>query len=121
MEEVLSMVPMGTVLLLADRRQNHTHKTLRAAGYNVMMSFTPDHAVACCVNNKVNAVVLDQEHFVVTNDWSVAQSLKMIRHGICVILMIRGKIVSKDLPPGVDAMIPEGDTQVLLKILKQLV
>jgi DNA-binding NtrC family response regulator len=120
MEEVLSMGPTATLLLLADRRQSHTHKTLRSAGYHVILSFTPDHAVAFCVNNKVDAVVLDQGHFVVTEGWSVAQSIKMIRHRICVILMIHGKIVSKELPVGVDAMIPEGDTQTLLKTIKQL-
>ena len=85
-----------------------------------MTSFTPDHAVALCVNNPVGAVVLDQAHFVVTDNWSVAQSLKMIKARICVLLMVRGKIVGKDLPPGVDAVIPEGDTNRLLKTLQEL-
>ena len=85
-----------------------------------MTSFTPDHAVALCVNNPVNAVVLDQEHFVVTDNWSVAQSLKMIKARMCVLLMVRGKIVGKDLPAGVDAVISQGDTQHLLETLQEL-
>lgn len=84
------------------------------------MTFTPDHAVAICVNNTVDAVVLDQEHFVQTEGWSVAQSLKMIRRTICVILVVRGKIVGNNLPTGVDAVVPESDPQALLVSLKNL-
>jgi len=114
------MIPPGTVLLLADRRRSDTDKALRAAGYQVMRSFTPDHAVAACVGNHVDAVVLDQEHFVVTQNWSVAQSLKMIKPRICVLLMVRGKIVRKKLPAGVDAIIAEGDIRALITKLKEM-
>lgn len=109
-----------TVLLLADRRQSHTQQSLRAAGYHIMLSFTPDHTVALCVNHDVDAVVLDQEHFVVTEDWSVAQSVKMIKPRICVFLMVRGKIVGEELPSGIDAIISEGNTQALVARLQQL-
>lgn len=112
--------PPATVLVVADRRQSLTSRTLRAAGYRLMTSFTADHAVALCVNNNVSAVVLDQEHFVVTDNWSVAQSLKMIKARICVILMVRGKIVGRDLPPGVDAVIAEGDTKRLIRKLEEM-
>ena len=61
------------------------------------------HAVAICVNNPVEAVILDQEHFIQTEGWSVAQSLKLIRRSLCVVLVVRGKIVGSDLPSGVDA------------------
>lgn len=108
-------------MLLADRRQSETSRVLKGAGFRLMTTFTPDHAVAICVNNNnVNAVVLDQEHFVVTENWSVAQSLKMIKSDICVILVVRGKIVGGDLPAGIDAIVPEKDGQVLLKILKKM-
>jgi len=110
----------GTVLLLADRRQSHTGKALKAAGYSLMMTFTPDHAVALCVNNDVDAVVLDQGHFVVTEDWSVAQSLKMIKARICVVLVVRGKIIADERPPGIDAIVQDGDSELLLRTLKEL-
>lgn len=109
-----------TVLVVADRRQSQTSRALRAAGFRLMTSFTADHAVALCVNNDVCAVVLDQQHFVVTDNWSVAQSLKMIKARICVILIVRGKIVGSDLPPGVDAVIPEGDTKGLIRKLEEI-
>lgn len=109
-----------TVLLLADRRKSQTQQALRTGGYHIMLSFTPDHTVALCVNRSVDAVVLDQEHFVVTEDWSVAQSIKMIKPRICVLLMVRGKIVADKMPSGIDAIIPEGDTPALLTKLKRL-
>lgn len=110
----------ATILLLADRRTSLTAKALKGSGYRLMMTFTPDHAVAICVNNAVDAVILDQEHFIQTEGWSVAQSLKMIRRTICVVLVVRGKIVGNDLPTGVDAMVPESDPQALLVSLKNL-
>ena len=110
----------GTVLLLADRRQSQTSRVLKGAGFRLMTTFTPDHAVAICVNNTVHAVVLDQEHFVVTENWSVAQSLKMIKPDICVILVVRGKIVAGDLPEGIDAIVPEKDGAGLIKVLKKI-
>lgn len=114
------MIHPRTVVLLADRRRSHTDKALRAAGYHLVLSFTPDHAVAYCVSNNVDAVVLDQEHFIVTENWSVAQSLKMIKPRICVLLMVRGEIVGDELPAGVDATIAVGDTPALLSRLKQM-
>lgn len=84
-----------------------------------MMTFTPDHAVAICVNNAVDAVILDQEHFVQTEGWSVAQSIKMIR-SICVILVVHGKIVGKVNPQGVDAVVQESDPQALLVSLRNM-
>ena len=108
------------VLLLADRRQSHTATLLKSSGYRLMMAFTPDHAVALCVNNDVNAVVLDQEHFVFTDNWSVAQSIKLIKPRIWVVLIVRGKVVSKQLPAGIDAVVIDGDRESLLKTLKEI-
>ncbi len=113
------MKPAATVLLLADRRHSQTAKALRNSGYRLMTTFTPDHAVAICVNNHVDAVVLDQEHFIVTEGWSVAQSLKMIRRSMSVILVVRGKIVRGWLPDGVDAVVPDGDADATIKAVKK--
>ena len=114
------MKVLGTVLLLADRRQSQTGKALRAAGYSLITSFSSDHAVALCLNNDINVVILDSEHFVVTENWSVAQSLKMIKARICVVLLAQGKISRDHMPPGIDAMVTDGDTGLLLKTLKRL-
>jgi len=85
-----------------------------------MTTFTPDHAVAICVNNRVDAVVLDQSHFIETEGWSVAQSIKLIRHTICIILVVRGKLLAKHLPQGVDAMVDDHDQEGLIEQLEHL-
>ena len=110
----------ATILLLADRRHSQAARVLKGAGYRLMTTFTPDHAVAICVNNPVDAVILDQEHFVQTEGWSVAQSLKMIRNSLCVVLVVRGKIVGHDLPAGVDLVVADHDPQSLVDSLKNL-
>ena len=109
-----------TIVLLADRRHSQTAKALKGLGFRVMTTFTPDHAVAICVNNPVDAVILDQEHFILTEGWSVAQSLKLIRNSLCVLLIVRGKIVGSDLPAGVDAVVPDHDVMSLTATLKHL-
>lgn len=110
-----------TILLLVDRRQSRTARMLKSAGYNIITTFTPDHAVAMCVNNKIEAVVLDQQHFIETEGWSVAKSLKMIRANICVVLVVRGRLVTHDLPDGVDALISEHDDRTLIETIGRMV
>lgn len=112
--------PQITIVLLADRRNSQTAKALKGLGYRLMTTFTPDHAVAICINNQVDAVILDQEHFIQTEGWSVAQSLKLIRNSLCVILVVRGKIVGSDLPTGVDAVVPDHDAMALTAALKHM-
>jgi DNA-binding response OmpR family regulator len=114
------MRPNKTVLLLADRRMSPTVRALKSAGYRVLLSFTPDHAVAAVVNNDVDVVVLDQLHFVVTDNWSVAQSLKMVKANVCILLVVRGEIVRRTMPRGLDAIVPEGDSEALVNALRDL-
>ena len=109
-----------TIVLLADRRHSQTARALKSSGYHLVTTFTPDHAVAFCVNNRVDVVILDQEHFIQTEGWSVAKSLKMIRANLCVVLVVRGKIVGSEPPDGVDAVVPDHDAQALLASLKHL-
>ena len=96
-------------------------KSLKDAGYSLMTTYTPDHAVAICVsNNRMDAVVLDQAHFVETDGWSVAQSLKMVCRNLLVILIVRGTLLGGPLPQGVDTVVHERDSDGLLKALKQV-
>jgi hypothetical protein len=127
MQSLLAMAntstnPKPTILLLADRRKSRTARRLKNTGYHLVTTFTPDHAVAICVNNsKVSAVVLDQEHFIETEGWSVAKSLKMIRRNLCVVLVVRGRLVAQDLPEGVDAVVTDHNDSGLLEALRNLV
>jgi DNA-binding response OmpR family regulator len=112
--------PKRTVLLLVDRRQSRTARVLSDCGFHVITTYTPDHAVAICVNNRVDVVILDQQHFVETEGWSVAKSIKMVRTSICVILVVRGKVVTEDMPEGVDGLMTERDHQGLLAMIGKM-
>src|SRR6202035_175950 len=109
-----------TIVLLADRRHSQTAKALKGLGYPLVTTFTPDHAVAICVNNPVDMVILDQEHFIQTEGWSVAKSVKMIRQKICVVLVVRGKMIGNQPPDGVDAVVPDHDAQALTATIRHL-
>jgi hypothetical protein len=110
----------ATIVLLADRKQSQTARTLKGSGHQLVITYTPDHAVAICVNNPVDMVILDQEHFIQTEGWSVAKSLKMIRQKVSIILVVRGKIVGSEPPEGVDAVVPDHDALSLTATVKHL-
>ena len=112
--------PKRTVLLLVDRRQSRTARLLSDYGFHVITTYTPDHAVATCVNNKIDMVILDQQHFVETEGWSVAKSIKMVRASICVILVVHGKVIAEDMPEGIDAVITERDHRGLLTMIDKI-
>lgn len=109
-----------TVLLLADRRRSRTMKFLKDAGFRLMTTYTPDHAVAICVSNHaIDSVVLDQDLFIQTGGWSVAQSLKMVCRTVFVILVVRGTLMDGPLPEGVDAIVGEHDAAGLIKTIQK--
>lgn len=110
-----------TVLLLTDRRRSGLKRHLTNAGYLVAETFTPDQAVAICVNSPVDVVVLDQSYFVETEGWSVAQSLKAVKANVCVALVIPVEKFNEGLPQGVDAMVTGEDAAELLGCLNRLV
>src|SRR5689334_23425949 len=109
-----------TVLLLTDRRRSVLRRHLTNAGYLVAETFTPDQAVAICVNSPVDAVVLDQSFFVETEGWSVAQSLKAVKANVCVILVISVEKFNEEVPQGVDAMVTGENSADLLACLERI-
>jgi hypothetical protein len=44
----------------------------------------------------------------------------MIRRNLCVLLVVRGKLIGGDLPDRVDAVVPDDDAQGLTATLKML-
>jgi len=108
------------VLLLADRRNSALKKVLRDAGFQVLETFTTDHAVAVCVNNRIDAVVLDQNWFVETEGWSVAQSVKAVTPNVSVLLILDTRKIRARLPPGVDAALAAANPSGVVARLKQL-
>ncbi len=105
-----------TIVCVVDRRRNLLARALRRAGHIVIESFTTDQAVAVCVNNRIDVAVLDQDLFVETDGWSVAQSLKLVRPSVCVLLVTRVSRLHDELPRGVDAIVNRRSEAVLKKI-----
>lgn len=116
----MNQADLFTILLLVDRRTSVLKRHLVENGFRVVESYTTDRAVAICVNNTIDAAVLDQECFVETDGWSVAQSLKAVKPNLCIVLVSSAKRLQKKLPEGVDAMIDSGDIDALLTSLRRL-
>ena len=108
------------VVCLVDRRRNALCRSLSAAGITVTESFTTDQVVAVCVSKHVDAVVLDQEFFVELDGWSVAQSIKLVKPTICVLLATRAQLLSSRVPRGVDAVRTSSDTEGIIAELHKM-
>lgn len=70
----------------------------------------------CCLL-QVDAVILDQNFFVETDGWSVAQSLKLIKANLCVLLVSRAQRLHGSLPKGVDAIVSQQNPQQAIAAL----
>ena len=69
--------------------------------YEIVAATTPEQAVAVCVNNNLAAVVLDSE-FSTETGWSAAQTFKMVKPQLPVVLL--GHDHQQQPPHGVDAI-----------------
>lgn len=115
------MVARGiTIVCLVDRRRNPLSRVMRHAGLTVIDSFTADQAVAICVNNDIDAVVLDQNSFTETEGWSVAQSLKSIRPKLCVLLVSHAAALRERPPEGVDVVVPQDKPKEAVTALRRM-
>ena len=94
---------------------------IRESGYSLLLAFTPDHAVAACVNSEFAAVVLDAE-LVRGEGEALAEALKLIRAKLPILLIDhREDPTRKDvLPKGVDAVVIDSSPAAVLAELKAL-
>ena len=76
---------------------------LPSRDYEVVAASTPEQAVAVCVSNNLAAVVLGSE-FSTEAGWSAAQTFKMVKPQLPVVLL--GHDHLQALPHGVDAVAP---------------
>lgn len=109
---------MAAVICLTDRRRSDIATLLCREGYHVYSTYTADHAVCLCVQHYVSAVILDQELFVETNGWSIAQSIKGVRPSVCVILMSDARVLGSELPKGVDFVVAKDDHAALVRAIE---
>lgn len=91
-------------ILCVSRSPSHLEaicSTLPRREYEVLSATTPEQAVAVCVSNNVAAVVLDSE-FLTEAGWSAAQTFKMVKPQLPVVLVGQGQ---EQVPPhGIDAI-----------------
>jgi DNA-binding NtrC family response regulator len=74
---------------------------LSSRDYEVVEASTPEQAVAVCVSNSLAAIVLDSE-FATEAGWSAAQTFKMVKPHLPVVLLGHNHEASP--PHGVDAV-----------------
>ena len=106
------------ILLLLNTHSPFLVGFLQKNGYAVSEARSPDHLVALCLSNPATAVIVDICQLGEIEGWSVAQSIKMVKSSLTVILLCHGPIPEKvELPTGVDALTSDSDLQGLLRIL----
>lgn len=91
-------------ILCVSRSSSHLEaicSALPRGEYEVVSATTPEQAVAVCVSNNLAAVVLDSE-FSTEAGWSAAQTLKMVKPHLPVVLL--GHVHEQSLPHGIDAV-----------------
>ena len=113
------MAAKATVICLLDRRNNSLCRRVRANGFEVIEVFAPDKAVALSVSREVSAVVMDEMFCVVREGWSIAQSLKLVRPAMCILLLTNSRFNKARTPSGIDAMVPRSQpAQVIACLMK---
>lgn len=85
---------------------------------HVLSAATRDKGVAICVAETIAVAILDGES-IRGEEGSVAKSLRMVRPTLPIILLEqRGRL--SNIPEGVDAIVPLGDTAGLLGKIEEL-
>ncbi len=110
---------MAAIVCLTDRRGTHICSALSDAGHHVYTAYTADLVVCLCVQHYVDVAVLEQDLFIETNGWSIAQSIKAVRPSVRVILVTDAEMLTSTLPTGVDTVIHSDDLKGLVQAVEQ--
>jgi DNA-binding NtrC family response regulator len=115
---ITTVTPGYLILLLLKTHSRFLVAFLQRNGYAVSEAHSPEHLVALSLSNPATAVVVDLCQLSEIEGWSVAQSVKMGKPSLPVILLCHGAIPEKvDLPTAVDALVSDSDLQGLLTAL----
>ena len=108
------------ILLLLKTHSPFLMAFLQRNGYLTAEARSPDHLVALCLSNSVTAVVVDMCELGEIEGWSVAQSIKMVKGSLPVILFCHGAIPEGVEPPtAVDALASDSDLPGFLAVLEK--
>ncbi len=96
-------------------------EAIQRRGYEVLLAFTADHAVAVCVGHLCDAVILDAE-LVRSEAATLAETLKLARPNVPILFLDhRRDPARKDqLPKGVDAAVTGRSPSAVLAGLQAL-
>jgi len=100
--------PSALILLFLREHRAELERVLREHDYTVVVPTAADQAVALCLHNKFHAALIDEVTLTQTEDWSLAQSLKMVRPHVPVLLLVKASD-SKQQPmlEGIDCVVSE--------------
>jgi hypothetical protein len=93
-------------------------QALNYSGLHVLSAATRDKGVAICVAEVVAVAVIDGES-IRGEECSVAKALKMVRPNLRIILLEERERLS-NIPEGIDAVVPLGATEQLLRKIEEL-
>ena len=111
----------GLILLLIGEKHARLEKLLREHAYRLVVPTTADQAVAICLNNRMQAVLIDSDWLDEKEDWSLAQSLKMVSPDTPVLLIARASDEPSKVPESVDCVVSDAEPQQILDELRRCV
>ena len=121
-KKALSKPQNAIILLIVGGRYEGLEQVLRKRGYTVVVPSTADQAVALCLHNPIAATLIDRESLAQENDWSLAQSLKMVAPHTPVLLLVKGRVPKREgIPVGVDWIARDKEPAQVLGALKRFV
>ena len=110
------------ILLILGGRYEGLEQVLRKRGYTVVVPSTADQAVALCLHNPIAVTLIDRESLAEDEDWSLAQSLKMVAPHTPVLLLVKGKVAKREgIPVGIDWIISDKEPAHVLGAVKRFV
>lgn len=96
------------------------HHAFGGSRFAILTAITPDQAVAACAAQVVAAAVIHADS-IRGQEWSVAQSLKLVNSSLPIILLDDRKDARPELAQSIDTFISPGATDELLSTLERLI
>ena len=93
-------------------------QTLSHSGLHILSAATRDGGVAICVAEAISLAVLDADS-IRGEECSMATALRMVRPGLPIILIEERSRLSP-IPDNIDAIVPSGDAEALLRKIVEL-
>ena len=112
---------MFFVLAVRREQRRSLRNGLKSFGYALSEVSSGHEGVAVCASNIIQGVLLDATLLDQVGDWSLAQSLKMVRPALPILLLDTQRHVrSSALPEGIDAVCRTHDSQEVFAHLHRL-